>query len=210
MTNKIMYTLLLVLISVLFYTANGQVIKSSGQGINNRLQNDVLGISFAKVGTVTQIDNSTYYISMSSSNTSPGESAYAQVSEASRLFVDLPGSYGGRMYLDSPTANKSLQNRVLVDSVNNGQLNFHRGYWAVYAGMGMWDCVINCSLQKNGRYYIVSLVQEKMMGKPGETIDGKQLKAEDLKSKVVSSLQDTTNSTISKFNKLLYSFQINK
>jgi len=184
--------------------------KGSGQGISNRVQNDILGISFAKVGAVTQIDNSTYRISMSSSNTSPGESAYAQVSSASKLFVDLPGSYGGRVYLDSPSANKLLQNRALVDSVNNGQLIFHRGYWAVYAGMGMWDCVINCSVQKNGRYYIVSLIQEKMMGKPGEIVDSQPLKAENLKSKVVSYLQDTTNSTVSKFNKLLSSFQINK
>lgn len=199
---------IIVLISGLLCTADGQFLRDSKLSLNNRVQDDVLGISFDKVGIVTRLDSSTYNISMLSSESSPTNSAFAQVSGSNRLFIALPGSYGGRLYLNSPLTNRLFQNRVMIDSVNTGHLNFHRGYWMVYAGMGMWDCVINCYVQKNGRYYIVSLVQDKPMGKPGEIVDGKPLKAGDLKLKIVSSLQDTTNNIIRKFNKLLSSFRI--
>ncbi len=206
MTTRLTFVILF--IAGLLYTAGGQIMTSAQQGIGNRVQNNVLGISFAKVGTVVKLDSSTYRITLLSSGTSPAQSTTALVSVSDRLFIDLPGSYGGRVYLDSPSAVPLFKNRVMVDSVNTGRLNFRREYWAVYAGMGMWDCVINSYVRKNGRYYIVSLVQDKMIGKPGEIVDGKPLKAENLKWKVVSSLQDTTNSIVHEFNKLLFSFQI--
>ncbi len=206
MTKRLIFTIVLVI--GLLCTANGQIITSAQQDHNSRVQNDVLGISFAKVGTVVQHDSSTYNITLLSSGTSPVQSAIAHVSVSDRLFVDLPGSYGGRVYFDSPSAAMLFKNRVMVDSVNTGQQNFRREYWVVYAGMGMWDSVINCYVHQKGRYYIVSLVQDKPIGKPGEIVEGKPLTAEELKLKVVSSLQDTTNSIVDEFNKLLYSFQI--
>jgi hypothetical protein len=208
MTTKL--TFVIALIMGLFYTANGQIMIRTQQGLNSRVQDNVLGISFAKVGTVVKLDSSTYSINLLSSGTSPAQSAIALMSVSDKLFIDLPGSYGGRVYLDSPSAARLFKDRVMVDSVNTGQLNFRREYWAVYAGMGMWDCVINSYVKKNGRYYIVSLVQDKPIGKPGEIVNGKSLKAEDLELKVVSSLQDTTNSIVHKFNKLLFSFRIHK
>ena len=74
--------------------------------------------------------------------------------------------------------------------------------------MGMWDCVINTYIKQKDHYYIVSLVQEKPLGKPGLLVDGKSLQAENLKLKALTSLQDQNNGNVVKFNKLLSSFQI--
>jgi len=206
MIKKLIFTVLF--ISFWLVSANGQINKNVQNNPNNRFQDKTLGISFNKIGNVTKQNSTSYNIDLTSSENSSSSSAIAQVSIANRLYVDLPGSYGGRLYLDSPSANKIIKDRVLVDSVNNGQLNFNRSYWAVYAGMGMWDCVINCSAQKNGKYYIVSLVQELPAGKPGLIVNGKQLSSNELKSEIVSSLKDTTNTTVKKFYNLLSSFQV--
>jgi hypothetical protein len=206
MTKRLIF--IITIIASLLYDINGQFISNKKEDVTGGVQNNALGISFAKVGEVTQLDSSSYNINLLSSGTYSAGSAFAQVSAASRLFVDLPGSYGGRLYLDSPNAERLLQNRIMKDSFISNQLSFHRDYWAVYAGMGMWDCVINCYMQKSGQYYIISLIQEKQIGKPGEIVNGKPLKAEDLKLKVVFSLQDSTDTAVQKFNKLLSSFQI--
>ncbi len=197
MTKKIFLTAALI-ISFLI-TIKGQT--NSPQNLNNRLKDKSLGISFIKEGKVTQSGSTTYNIVLSSSAT-------AHVSAVNKLFVDLPGSYGGRVYLDSPVGEKIMHNRILVDSINTGQQKLKREYWAVYGGMGMWDCVINCYAYVNGKYYIVSMVQDKMMGKPGEIINGKQISSKELRMKILSSLQDTTNTVVKKFNGLLASFQI--
>ena len=206
MTKKLIF--ILALAAGLLYTADSQFMTSAKQNVENRVQDNALGISFAKVGTVEHLDNSTYKINLLSSDTSPALSAIAEVSVSDRLFIDLPGSYGGRVYLNSPSAAQLFQNRVMVDSVNTGKQKFRREYWAVYAGMGMWDCIINCYVQEKGKYYIVSLVQNKPIGKPGEVVDGNPSTSEELKLKVVASLQDTTDSTVKDFNKMLSSFQI--
>ena len=206
MKKIIIFTLTIV--AALFNIVNSQIIPEEQKNQNNHVTDDVLGISFVKVGTVVQLDSSTYSINLLSSDGSPVQSAIAQVSVSSRLFIDLPGSYGGRVYLNSPSAAKLLSNRVMVDSVNTGNQSFCREYWEVYAGMGMWDCVINCYEKEKGKYYVVSLIQDKPIGKPGEIVNGKKLTAEDLKLKAVSTLQDTTNTIVKKFNQLLFSFQV--
>lgn len=195
------------LIICLLDFANGQTNQSKVNNSKNLVKDSDLGISFAKIGTVNQIDDLNYKINLPSNNSSP-QDAIANISTSDRLFVDLPGSYGGRLFLDSPAAKNLLKDLVKVDSFSNGNQNFIREYWAVYAGMGMWDCVINCYAQKNGKYYIVSLVQDKQIGKPGEIINGNKLKAVDLKTKILSSLQDSSNIEIKNFNKLISSFQI--
>jgi hypothetical protein len=139
---------------------------------------------------------------------SHGVSAVAEVSVSDRLFVDLPGSYGGRLYLDSPPAGRILPSRVMVDSVVTAGCKFRREYWAVYAGMGMWEGVINCYARVGGRYYIVSLIQATPLGKPGEQVDGKPLGAEELKTRLLSSLRDSTGVLVGRFADLLSSVQI--
>jgi hypothetical protein len=206
MTKKLIF--IIPLIVALLCIANGQIKTDAKQDLDGRVQNDILGISFAKIGNVVQLDSSTYTVALSLSDATPATSEFAQVSVSKRLFVELPGSYGGRAYLDSPSAAQLLKNRVFVDSVNTGRQNFRREYWVAYAGMGMWDCVINCYIQEKGLNYIVSLVQDKQIGKPGEIVDGKTLTAEHLKLKIVSSLQDTTDRVVNEFDKLVSSFQI--
>ena len=206
MIKKMIFTIALA--AGLVFTANGQTKEGVQQNLKNRIYNKALGLSFAKVGSVVKQDSSTYRITFTSSSSHPSQAATALVATSNRLFVDLPGSYGGRLYIDSPAGTKLLHNRILVDSVNNGQQIFHREYWAVYAGMGMWDCVINNYVLNDGKYYIVSLVQEKQLGKPGEISRGKPLTSEDLKMKALSSLQDTTNNIVNEYNKLISSFQI--
>ena len=179
-----------------------------GQVERTIYKDDALGVAFAELGAVERVDSTTYRITLQSSGASSVRSAQAQVSASDRLFVDLPGSYGGRLYLDEPTASRFMDNRVLVDSVTTGYASFRREYWAVYAGMGMWDCVINCSAQRDGHFYIVSLIQDRPIGKPGEEMEGKPLSGEALKAKVLTSLRDTTDVIVNKFDALLASVQI--
>ena len=196
-------------IAGLLLNTYGQIRKNTSSNILPRIQNDAMRISFAKVGTVTQLDDSTYSVALSSSGILSSK-AVVEISTTSRLFVNLPGSNGGRLYLDSSEAARLFKNRIGLDTVNTGQMNFHRAYWAVYAGMGMWDCVINCHVQQNGKYYIVSLVQEKQFGKPGEIVNGKTITTKELQSKALLALRDTTSNVVSEFNKLLSTVQIYK
>ncbi len=173
-----------------------------------RYYDKALGVAFAKAGTVEKIDTATFRIALQSSETSAPRSALAQLSATDRLFVDLPGSYGGRLYYDEPSASQLMKNRMLEDTVLTGQQNFHRDYWVVYAGMGMWEGVINCYTREAGRYYIVSLIQTVQAGKPGEEADGKPLAAADLQGKVLQSLRDTTNVIVNEFTTILHSVQV--
>jgi hypothetical protein len=185
--------------------------KSNAQQDQSGLvHDDTLGIIFAKVGAVVKIDSTTFHITMPPSENSAAQPAMAQVTATDRLFIDLPGSYGGRLYYDEPAASTMIENKVMTDSVQTGQQNFRREYWAVYAGMGMWEGVINCYTLQAGRYYVVSLVQEIPAGKPGEDSGDKPLTAENLKMKVLDALRDTTNVAVTKFTTMLNSVQVNK
>ena len=199
----------IIILSGFLFAVNGQNTEISSN-VPNRIQNNELGISFIKNGEVKQIDNSTYNIALTSTESNPTNNAIAEVSVSNRLYVDLPGSYGGRFYLDSPNASQFLKNRVMTDSIILNQQSYQRDYWVVYAGMGMWDCVINCFAKRDGQYYIVSLIQDMHIGKPGEIIEGQQLKSGDLKLQGLSYLKDEANNSISEYYKLLSSFQIQK
>ncbi len=193
------------LIAFVLFNADGQnkTKDYSGPGI----QDNALGVSFIQIGRVAKSDDTTYSIKLTS-DTSPTQTAVANISVSGRLFIDLPGSYGGKVYLDSPAGTKLIHNRVKVDSINIDGLYFRREYWAVYAGMGQWDCVINCYSKESGKYYIVSLVQGKQVGKPGEIIDSNKITSDALQLKALSTMQDTTKNIVESFNKLLSSVQI--
>jgi hypothetical protein len=174
------------------------------------VHDDTLGVGFAKVGAVAKVDSSTYRVTLPGSDNTTAQPPVAQLTATDRLFVDLPGSYGGRLYFDDPAASRMIQNRMVVDTVQTGEQVFKREYWVVYAGMGMWEGVINCYTQEAGRYYVVSLVQEVPAGKPGEGADDKPLTSEELKAKVLTGLRDTTNVAVAEFTTMLHSVQINK
>ena len=173
-----------------------------------RVEDRALGISFAPVGAVAKSADATYVMTILQSPGSPGTSSVAEVSAGDRPYVDLPGSFGGKLYLDSPPAQRILGSRILVDSLASSGLEFRREYWTVYAGMGMWEGVIDCYARAAGRYYTVSLVQEAPLGKPGEDVDGKPLAAEEIRARLLASLRDSTGDVVSRFGQLLSSLQI--
>ena len=175
------------------------------QSLSPRVGDSNLGVAFTPMGSVGRSDSATYVMTHLSPD-APG--ALAEVSLSARLFVDLPGSYGGRVYVDSLPASRVLESRLLVDSVAAGGRNFRREYWTVYAGMGMWDGVINCYTLSGGRYCIVSLVQQFRLGKPGEQAGGMPLDAGEMRTRLLSSLRDSTAALVSRFNGLLSSVQI--
>lgn len=205
MVKRLMLTT--ALIACILFTVDGQNNTSIQNYSGPRIQDNALGVSFAKIGRVAKSNDTTYSINLTS-DASPKQTAVANVSVSSRLFIDLPGSYGGRVYLDSPAGTKLLHNRVKVDSINKDGRSFQREYWAVYAGMGQWDCVINCYSKENGKYYIVSLVQGKQIGKPGEITDHNKITSDALQLKALSTMRDTTENIVKNFNTLLSSVQI--
>ena len=203
MKKKLFFTFMLV--TGLICTGKSQIINRTRNDNMKKIQYDSLGFFFKKIGPVLQVGKSTYKIMLSSDNSSV-ESAAAQVSVSGRLFLDLPGSYGGIVNPDSSSTG-FYKNRIMVDSFKTNNESFTREYWAVYAGMGMWDCVINCYKKEGNKYYILSLIQDKQIGKPGEVSGGKSLTSEELKLKIVFSLKDTTEAIIKQFNELVSSFQ---
>ncbi len=178
------------------------------QPASNRIVDEALGIAFNAMGGMEKSDGSTYRTTSLSPPGSSSHSALAQIAVSDRLYVDLPGSFGGRVYLDMPSASRVLQYRVLVDSVSAGGCAFRREYWTVYAGMGMWEGVINCYARTWERYCIVSLDQAVPLGKPGEDVNGTPVTGEDVKSRLLSSLRDPSNDLVARFTSLLSSVQI--
>lgn len=180
------------------------------QPASPRVVDDALGIAFAPIGRMQKSDSATYSMTSLSSSRPVSRTAIAEVAVSERLFVDLPASFGGRVYLDGLPESRALRFRVLEDSVNTGGYAFRREYWTVYAGMGMWEGVINCYARVGGRYYIVSLEQTMPMGKPGEDAGGAPLDGESLNANLLSSLRDSTDDLVSRFTALLSSVQITR
>ncbi|MDZ7288580.1 MAG: hypothetical protein ONB44_02250 [candidate division KSB1 bacterium] len=208
MLGKLLISMIILLISSPF--ANSQQVGPDVKSKEKMIHDKILGISFAEVGKTQPIDSTGYSMVLIADKTGTGKTAMAYVLTSDQLFVDLPGSYGGRLFYTSPEAHHLLKNRILVDTVKTNFTQFVREYWTVYAGMGMWECVINCHTQKAGKYYLVAMIQDRAFGKPGEVIDGKRLSAEELQKGLLRSLQDTTDVAIQQFDRLLASFRIDK
>ena len=168
-----------------------------------------LGISFLKIGSAPRRIEKEYRMSLQN----PGAKirlATAGVSVSRRPYVDLSGSYGGKLYLDTPKTRSLLRNRISIDTVDVGGLRFRRELWAVYAGMGMWEGVINCYAFSNRQYYVLSLNVDIPMGKPGETVAGERMNTELLRSRLAKMLGDKQVPAIKTFNELLQSFEVSK
>jgi hypothetical protein len=74
--------------------------------------------------------------------------------------------------------------------------------------MGLWEGVINCYLKRGERYYVVSMVQDESLGKPGEGDNFTNNGGESLKMTMLKSLMDSTSITVQSFNKLVASIKI--
>lgn len=198
------------LIPLVLFSLHAQEKSAAGQTNGAIVHTTVKGISFAAAGPVNMLDSVTYQIPLESAGSTQPRSAVVTVSASDRVFVDLPGSYGGRLYLDTPAAAKFSPNRIPADSVVTGQAAFRREYWAVYAGMGMWDGVINCYTKVDGHYYVVSLNRQISAGKPGEEVNGVQLRSGELQKNVFNALQDSTDELVNDFTALLRTVRIQK
>ncbi|MGB9773150.1 MAG: hypothetical protein ACP5JH_00980 [Bacteroidota bacterium] len=170
--------------------------------------NKSFGFSFKTAGEVVREDSATYSIKFSALSGLNGSTPYAYVSVSNEPFVYLPGSYGGRYFLNQNAQADLLIDRLLIDSITVNGLKFRREYWAVYAGMGAWEAVVNCYTLQKDRYYVISLVQDLQSGKPGEVINDKKLTKEEIQSSLLHMMQDATSSTIRQFNQILYSFSL--
>jgi hypothetical protein len=201
-------TMLLILASTKSGVAQVDRTRSSAPR-DSMMSDQTLGVSFLRVGQVARHDENGYKMSLQS----PGGKirlATAGISVSVRRVVDLPGSYGGKMYLDELKAKSFLKNRVKVDTVDIGGLQFRREFWAVYAGMGAWEGVINCYAYHNRQYYVLSLNADVTLGRPGEVVDGERISAELLRTRLANILNDRQEPVIQKFNAFLSSFQVSE
>ncbi len=207
MFPPINFLILFLVISCTAYSQESQSYKSDRSKI---IKDNVLGISFPEIGKAEKVDSTGYRMVLPATDETSHASPVVTVSVSNRLFVDLPGSYGGRLYLDRYGARRLRRDIAYTDTTESGSVKFVRQYWTVYAGMGMWECVINCYSDESGRYYILSLSSDVTAGKPGEHVGGIRLTSRRLKSRLLSSLRDTSNVALQQFNKLVTSFQIER
>ena len=184
--------------------------KSGGVGPSGMemVTEQTAGISFLKIGHPLSNTASEYVMALQSSGGSI-RSATAGVSVSEKRFVYLPGSCGARLYLDDADAQPLLKNRVNIDTVRIAGLQFRREFWAVYAGMGQWEGVINCYAFHNNQFYTLSLNAGVSLGKPGEVVDGVKISGELLRSRMADILNNTQEPVIQMFNDLLSSFRVN-
>ena len=191
-------------------SAVAQVEKGYGPVSQQAIVTDhVLGISFLKIGKEIGRNDGEYKMSLQNPGGSIGP-ATAGISVTPRRFVDLSGSFGGRLYLDEPSARSLMKNRAKVDTVEINGVPFTREYWTVYAGIGQWEGVISCYAFRNGQYYELSLNVDCALGKPGEVVDGKPVSADRLKERLAQVLNDRGEPVVKKFNELLSSFQFSQ
>jgi len=136
--------------------------------------------------------------------------SYITISVEKQPFVDLPGTYGGRLYLNTDSPSALLQDRYVVEHVVINGLAFIKEYWLVYGGMGNWDTVINCYTKQNGRYYVISLHYPFLSGVPGKVVNGRKISKGELITKGLKAMHDNNNDYVQAFNTVLSSFSINK
>ena len=175
----------------------------------NVITDQALGVSFRTIGQSARTAGDEHVMTVQS-GVGIIRSATASVSVSPRPYVDLPGSYGGRLYLDDARANVMIRNIAKIESVEVAGIQFRRELWVVYAGMGQWEGVINCYALHNAQYYDLALNTGISLGKPGEVLDGKAVDAESLRSRLVAILTDAGEPVLQNFNDLLTSFRILK
>ena len=136
--------------------------------------------------------------------------SYVSISIDQQLFVDLPGTYGGRFYLNNNPNAALLSNRYAVEHETVNGLVFTKEYWLVYGGMGSWETIINCYTKHQDRYYIISLDHSFLSEIPGEIVNGKEISKQELITKTLNVMHDNSNKFVNTFNAMFSSFSISK
>ncbi len=205
--------MLCVLVSVpivlLGTTAFAQKNKTAGSGLNV-YASPTYGFKVQYQGTLAESNKSEFVITLPSSTAQSGNAGKVRIFVAQRPFVYLPGTYGGKYYFSGNNTGITASDRVRGDSVDVNGLVFARDYWAIYAGMGQWETVINCYALHDGQYYVVSLSHDFVTPKPGEVINGSRVTKHQISASLIGALQDSTNGYVKSFNHILESFSLTK
>lgn len=188
------------------YLLVAQELKSNSLKNNLMIEDRGMNLSFLNIGNARKVDSTTYSIDIEASDNV--RRASIEIAVTGALFVNLPGTYGGRLFLNPSTPGQVMKSLVLSDSVWLNQNKFERQYWVSYAGMGLWEGVINCYRKENGKYYVVSLVQDESLGQPEKKVDSGSGTFEFLQMKMLKSLLDTTSVTVKLFNRVAGSLKI--
>ncbi len=207
MNGRILYV-----IAILLGLVIGPLAEAQNQSLIIRdsvVSDRVLGIAFLRIAPLSG-NSSRGYTMLLESATGAMRYSTVRVSVSQGPFVDLSGSYGGRLNLDSPATGHLMDNIVGIDTLFINGLTFRREYWAVYAGMGMWEGVINCYASRREQYYTLSLNSDISAGKPGEIEAGQTLDEGKLRSRVSNALRDPREPIVQKFNALLQSFHVSQ
>lgn len=159
-------------------------------------------------GTLSERSKDEYVIKLPPPADAKEVGSYARIFVSQRPFVYLPGTYGGRYYFNDDKTSRILSDYVHADSVSVNGLRFARDYWAVYVGQGQWETVINCYAFHSGRYYTVSLGHNFLTGMPGEIVNGSRITKQQMWTRLIDTMRDTTNGYVKSFNQILGSFSI--
>ena len=176
-------------------------------GRDSLVTDPALGIAYLQIGPSARHGQHELALSLQSPVGSI-RGAVLTVCRSQKPFVDLSGSFGGRMDTDDPKITSLLENRVRVDTVELAGLRFRREFWAVYAGMGEWEGVITCYAPHDGVYYVLSLHTGVNLGKPGEVVDGTPIGAEPLRRQLANMLFDDREPLVRRFNDFLSTIQL--
>ncbi|HEY9166540.1 MAG TPA: hypothetical protein VIS48_10305 [Candidatus Kryptonia bacterium] len=193
---------------------SGSRIEAQNNQLDNRQHNKYVSpaghFSLQYEGTLDEHNGNECAIRLPSSSKGDIDRAYVRVFVGQRPFVYLPGTYGGSYYFDNKSGDRMMSNRVAGDSLIVNGLKFARDYWAVYAGHGEWETVINCYAYDDGQCYVVSLEHDSRIGMPGEIVNGIKITRDQLRNKLVNEMRDTTSMYVKSFSGILGSFSVSK
>jgi len=161
-------------------------------------------------GTLVQRSKDEYVIKLPVLSDGENAQSYIHIFVSRQPFVYLPGTYGGRYYFNDDRTGKTLSDRVSGDSVSVNGIEFARDYWAVYAGQGQWETVINCYALHDGQYYVISLGRNVRTGMPGAVANGSRITKPQMRARLIDAMRDTSNAYVKSFNQILGSFSISK
>jgi len=197
-------------ITILIFLIQGNVLgqelaKMSLNQIKN-YNNSYYGFSFNYWGELSTFKKNEIFVALRQSTTSGEPQSYLLVSADSLLYVDLPGTYGGRFYYGSNNNNQFMSNRYEVRKDTINDIVFMKEYWIVYGGMGVWDTVIHCYTIQGPIYYNLSLVHNFIYGMPGIVVNGKKITKKEFVNKALKAMKDKKNFYVKSLNLVLTNF----
>ena len=189
---------------------SGAVIKQTGSAKSNVYVSRSNKFMVQYNGTLIQKSKNEYEIKLRADEELSNDRNEVHIFVSERPFVYLPGTFGGKYYFADNPNSVLAEDRIPGDSMTFNGIKFARDYWAVYAGQGQWEAVINCYGFHGGKYFVLSLGHAAFTGMPGEEINGIRVTKQQMRTKLINALRDTTNNIVRSFNQILGSFSVTK